>query len=102
MMLQFIDIKVFLEHPKTFFVFGNFTQITRKIIRKCVSADGVESEEVSFEGDARASLAVHEEGGYPKVTKRTVLKSEGGHTEVFVILHQQKSHISLDGIKSFF
>lgn len=57
-------------------------QITRRIIRKCVSADGAESEEVSLEGDARASVAAQEGGGYPKVVKRTVLKSEGGHTEV--------------------
>ncbi|CAG11179.1 unnamed protein product [Tetraodon nigroviridis] len=53
-------------------------KITRKIIRKCVSAEA-DREEVSFEGDA---FAAQEEGGYPKVVKRTVLKSEGGHTEV--------------------
>uniref|UniRef100_H3DKB8 Ankyrin 2a, neuronal n=1 Tax=Tetraodon nigroviridis TaxID=99883 RepID=H3DKB8_TETNG len=52
-------------------------KITRKIIRKCVSAEA-DREEVSFEGDA---FAAQEEGGYPKVVKRTVLKSEGGHTE---------------------
>lgn len=56
-------------------------QITRKIIRKCVSAEA-DREEVSFEGDA---FAAQEEGGYPKVVKRTVLKSEGGHTEVCII-----------------
>lgn len=42
----------------------------------------MESEEVSFEGDAQASVAAREGCGYPKVVKRTVLKSEGGHTEV--------------------
>ncbi|XP_056890529.1 ankyrin-2-like isoform X2 [Takifugu flavidus] len=57
-------------------------KITRKIIRKCVSADGMESEEVSFGGDAQVSVTAQEGDGHSKVVKRTVLKSEGGHTEV--------------------
>lgn len=60
-------------------------QITRKIIRKCVSADGVESEEVSSGGDAQVSVTAQEGDGHSKVVKRTVLKSEGGHTEVRLI-----------------
>lgn len=46
----------------------------------------MESEEVSFEGDAQASVAAQEGGGYPKEVKRIVLKSEGGHTEVGIYL----------------
>lgn len=58
--------------------------MTRKIIRKCVSADGVEREEVSLEGAPQGSINMAEGDGYSKVVKRTVLKSEGDHTEVCV------------------
>ncbi|XP_056265640.1 ankyrin-3-like isoform X7 [Pseudoliparis swirei] len=51
-------------------------KITRKVIRRCVS-DGVEREEVSSEG-----VRVAGGDGYSKVVKRTVLKSEGDHSEV--------------------
>ncbi|XP_065815024.1 ankyrin-2 isoform X5 [Labrus bergylta] len=57
-------------------------KVTRKIIRKCVSADGVELEEVLIEGAPQGSLRVAEGDGYSKLVKRTVLKSEGDHTEV--------------------
>ncbi|XP_035856184.1 ankyrin-3 isoform X5 [Sander lucioperca] len=57
-------------------------KVTRKIIRKCVSVDGVESEEVSLEGAPQGSISMAEGDGYSKVVKRTVLKSEGDHTEV--------------------
>ncbi|XP_039654679.1 ankyrin-2 isoform X5 [Perca fluviatilis] len=57
-------------------------KVTRKIIRKCVSADGVEREEVSLEGAPQGSISMAEGDGYSKVVKRTVLKSEGDHTEV--------------------
>ncbi|XP_031727881.1 ankyrin-2 isoform X2 [Anarrhichthys ocellatus] len=57
-------------------------KVTRTIIRKCVSADGVEHEEVSSEGAPQASIRVTDGDGYSKVVKRTVLKSEGDHTEV--------------------
>nr|XP_049577579.1 uncharacterized protein ank2a isoform X28 [Syngnathus scovelli] len=56
--------------------------VTRKIIRKCVSSDGVEREEVSIEGSPQRSISVTEGDGYSKVVKRTILKSEGDHTEV--------------------
>uniref|UniRef100_A0A673ANV0 Ankyrin 2a, neuronal n=1 Tax=Sphaeramia orbicularis TaxID=375764 RepID=A0A673ANV0_9TELE len=59
-------------------------KVTRKIIRKCVSSDGVEHEEVSSEGAAQGSVSVAEGDGYSKVVKRTVLKSEGDHTQVCV------------------
>ncbi|TDH16139.1 hypothetical protein EPR50_G00016730 [Perca flavescens] len=57
-------------------------KVTRKIIRKCVSVDGVEREEVSLEGAPQGSISMAEGDGYSKVVKRTVLKSEGDHTEV--------------------
>ena len=60
-------------------------QVTRKIIRKCFSADGAEREEVTLEGAPQASIGVAEGDGYSKVVKRTVLKSEGEHTEVCVL-----------------
>ncbi|XP_033937007.1 ankyrin-2-like isoform X2 [Pseudochaenichthys georgianus] len=57
-------------------------KVTRKIIRKCVSADGLEHEEVSSEGAPQESISMAEGDGYSKVVKRTVLKSEGDQTEV--------------------
>ncbi|KAI3352437.1 hypothetical protein L3Q82_005391 [Scortum barcoo] len=57
-------------------------RVTRKIIRKCVSMDGVEHEEVSLEGAPQGSISMAAGDGYSKVVKRTVLKSEGDHTEV--------------------
>ncbi|XP_069024265.1 ankyrin-2 isoform X1 [Embiotoca jacksoni] len=57
-------------------------KVTRKIIRKCVSADGVEREEMLLEGAPQGSISVAEGDGYSKVVKRTILKSEGDHTEV--------------------
>nr|XP_043883793.1 ankyrin-2 isoform X4 [Solea senegalensis] len=56
--------------------------VTRKIVRKCVSVDGVQREEVSLEGAPQESISMAEGDGYSKVVKRTVLKSEGDHTEV--------------------
>ncbi|KAJ4944390.1 hypothetical protein JOQ06_012934, partial [Pogonophryne albipinna] len=60
-------------------------KVTRKIIRKCVSADGLEHEEVSSEGAPQESISMAEGDGYSKVVKRTVLKSEGDQTEVCVM-----------------
>ncbi|KAG7276773.1 hypothetical protein CRUP_001914 [Coryphaenoides rupestris] len=53
--------------------------VTRKITRKCVSADGMECEGVAGapQGD-----------GYSKVLKRTLLKSEGDQTEVTFSEHE--------------
>uniref|UniRef100_A0A3Q3ECX1 Ankyrin 2a, neuronal n=1 Tax=Kryptolebias marmoratus TaxID=37003 RepID=A0A3Q3ECX1_KRYMA len=59
-------------------------RVTRKVIRKCVSADGVACDEMSAEGDPQGSSVQADGGGYSKVVKRTVVKSEGDHTEVCV------------------
>ncbi|XP_044202723.1 ankyrin-2 isoform X2 [Thunnus albacares] len=57
-------------------------KVTHKIIRKCVSADGAEREEVLLDGASQGSIGMEERDGYSKVVKRTVVKSEGDHTEV--------------------
>ncbi|XP_025763533.1 ankyrin-2 isoform X1 [Oreochromis niloticus] len=57
-------------------------KVTRKIIRKCVSADGAEHEEMTLEGAPQGFVPAAEGDGYSKVVKRTVVKSEGDHTEV--------------------
>lgn len=57
-------------------------QVTRKVIRKCVSVDGAEKEEASVGGAPQGTTSPTEGDGYSKVVKRTVLKSEGDHTEV--------------------
>uniref|UniRef100_A0A669CDY9 Ankyrin 2a, neuronal n=1 Tax=Oreochromis niloticus TaxID=8128 RepID=A0A669CDY9_ORENI len=60
-------------------------KVTRKIIRKCVSADGAEHEEMTLEGAPQGFVPAAEGDGYSKVVKRTVVKSEGDHTEVCVL-----------------
>lgn len=62
-------------------------QVTRKIIRKCVSDEGVEHERVSLEGDPQGTISIAGADGYSKVVKRTVLKSEGDHSEVCTVYH---------------
>ncbi|XP_028331792.1 uncharacterized protein LOC114481223 isoform X2 [Gouania willdenowi] len=57
-------------------------KVTRKIIRKYVSADGVEHEGPSSHGTSEGTIAAADGAGYSKVFKRTVLRSEGDHTEV--------------------
>lgn len=69
-------------------------QVTRKVIRKCISADGDEREEMSAEGGPQGS----EGGRYSKVVKRTIVKSEGENTEVCVLLVT----LSVRSIKLFF
>ncbi|KAF5907141.1 ankyrin-2 isoform X21 [Clarias magur] len=57
-------------------------KITRKIIRKYVSADGVEREEVMMEGAQQEAIALDDADGFSKVVKRTVVRSAGDQTEV--------------------
>lgn len=57
-------------------------QVTRKVIRRCVSSDGVEKEQVRVEGSEQQPVIVEHGDGYSRVMKRTVLKSEGHQTEV--------------------
>ena len=45
----------------------------------------MEHEEVLLDGAPQASISMAEGDGYSKVVKRTVVKSEGDHTEVCVL-----------------
>lgn len=68
-------------------------KITRKIIRKFVSADGVEREEVMVEGGQQEAITVDEADSFSKVVKRTVVKSGGDQTED---LHAKDAHSKED------
>ncbi|KAK6494012.1 ankyrin-2-like [Huso huso] len=57
-------------------------KVTRKIIRRYISPDGTEKEEVIMQGPQQDSLRIEEGDGYSKVVKRTVLKSDSDQTEV--------------------
>ncbi|XP_041925456.1 ankyrin-2-like isoform X8 [Alosa sapidissima] len=59
-------------------------KITRKVIRKYTSADGVEREEMTIEGSPQETITVDDADGFSKVVKRTVVRSEGDHREVSV------------------
>lgn len=71
------------QHP----VYLYLPQVTRKIIRKCISEEGVEHELASSEGDPQGTVSMTEGDGYSKVVKRTVIKSEGDHSEVCAVYH---------------
>ena len=60
-------------------------QITRKVIRKYVSADGMETQEVTIEGSHQETVQIEEGDSVSRVVKRTVLHSEGDQREVSVI-----------------
>ncbi|NWW76542.1 ANK2 protein, partial [Climacteris rufus] len=56
-------------------------KVTRKIIRRYVSPDGTEKEEVVTQGAPQAPVTVAEGDAYSKVVKRVVLKSDSEHSE---------------------
>ncbi|NWR87734.1 ANK2 protein, partial [Furnarius figulus] len=56
-------------------------KVTRKIIRRYVSPDGTEKEEVLLQGTPQPPVTIDEGDGYSKVVKRVVLKSDSEHTE---------------------
>ncbi|NXV24049.1 ANK2 protein, partial [Cepphus grylle] len=56
-------------------------KVTRKIIRRYVSPDGTEKEEVLMQGTPQSPVTVEEGDGYSKVVKRVVLKSDSEQTE---------------------
>lgn len=60
----------------------NIFQVTRKIIRRYVSSDGTEKEEVTMQGTAQGPISIEEGDGYSKVMKRIVLKSDTEQSEV--------------------
>ncbi|XP_056212360.1 ankyrin-2 isoform X12 [Falco biarmicus] len=57
-------------------------KVTRKIIRRYVSPDGTEKEEVVMQGTPQKPVTVEEGDGYSKVVKRVVLKSDSEQSEV--------------------
>ncbi|XP_036439579.1 ankyrin-2 [Colossoma macropomum] len=57
-------------------------KVSRRVIKRCVSADGVEREEVRVEGRPAGPITVGQTDSCSKVVKRTVVKSEGDQTEV--------------------
>ena len=52
------------------------------MIRKYVSADGVERQEVSVDGAEQENLRVEEGDVFSRVVKRTVVRSHGDQKEV--------------------
>ncbi|XP_025755473.1 ankyrin-2 isoform X2 [Oreochromis niloticus] len=57
-------------------------KVTRKVIRKYVSPDGMETQEVTVEGSRQESIQIEEGDAVSKVVKRTVLHSEGDQKEL--------------------
>uniref|UniRef100_A0A8C5AAS6 Ankyrin 2 n=1 Tax=Gadus morhua TaxID=8049 RepID=A0A8C5AAS6_GADMO len=55
---------------------------TRKVIRKFLSADGVERQEVQVEGAEQEAVRVEEGDVFSRVVKRTVVRSQGDQHEV--------------------
>ncbi|XP_055084963.1 ankyrin-2-like isoform X3 [Periophthalmus magnuspinnatus] len=56
-------------------------KITRKVIRKYVSPDGLETQEVTMEGSQQDMVRIEEGDAVSRVVKRTVLHSEGEQRE---------------------
>nr|XP_054342666.1 ankyrin-2 isoform X19 [Pongo pygmaeus] len=57
-------------------------KVTRKIIRRYVSSEGTEKEEIMVQGMPQEPVNIEEGDGYSKVIKRVVLKSDTEQSEV--------------------
>ncbi|XP_066239906.1 ankyrin-2 isoform X6 [Saccopteryx leptura] len=57
-------------------------KVTRKVIRRYVSPDGIEREEVTVQGQPQEPVSIEDGDGYSKVIKRVVLKSDTEQSEV--------------------
>ncbi|XP_063494036.1 ankyrin-2 isoform X25 [Symphalangus syndactylus] len=57
-------------------------KVTRKIIRRYVSSEGTEKEEIMVQGMPQEPVSIEEGDGYSKVIKRVVLKSDTEQSEV--------------------
>ncbi|XP_040822521.1 ankyrin-2 isoform X2 [Ochotona curzoniae] len=57
-------------------------KVTRKIIRRYVTSDGTEKEEITVQGVPQEPVHITEEDAYSKVIKRVVLKSDIQQSEV--------------------
>ncbi|XP_070949273.1 ankyrin-2 isoform X46 [Macaca nemestrina] len=56
-------------------------KVTRKIIRRYVSSEGTEKEEITVQGMPQEPVNIEEGDGYSKVIKRVVLKSDTEQSE---------------------
>ncbi|XP_006881143.1 PREDICTED: ankyrin-2-like isoform X1 [Elephantulus edwardii] len=56
-------------------------KVTRKIIRRYVSSDGIEKEEITMQGMPQEPVIIEEGDGFSKVIKRVVLKSDTEQSE---------------------
>nr|KAF6309476.1 ankyrin 2 [Pipistrellus kuhlii] len=56
-------------------------KVTRKVIRRFVSADGTEREEVTVQGSPQEPIRIEDGDGYSKVIKRVVLRSDTQQSE---------------------
>ncbi|XP_047456969.1 ankyrin-2b isoform X1 [Mugil cephalus] len=57
-------------------------KIMRKVIRKYVSADGTETQEVTIEGSHQETVQIEEGDTVSRVVRRTVLRSDGDQKEL--------------------
>ncbi|XP_043917494.1 ankyrin-2 isoform X6 [Protopterus annectens] len=57
-------------------------KVTRKIIRRYVSPDGTEEEEVMMQGAPQEPITIKEGDEYSRVVKRTVLQSDSDHSKL--------------------
>ncbi|GAB1288098.1 Ankyrin-2 [Apodemus speciosus] len=57
-------------------------KVTRKIIRRYVSSDGTEKEEITMQGVPQEPVHIEDGDSYSKVIKRVVLKSDTQQSEV--------------------
>ncbi|XP_054999292.1 ankyrin-2 isoform X40 [Sorex araneus] len=57
-------------------------KVTRKIIKRFVSPDGTEMEEITMQGTPQEPVHIEDGDGYSKVIKRVVLKSDTQQSEV--------------------
>ncbi|XP_076431073.1 ankyrin-2 isoform X35 [Peromyscus maniculatus bairdii] len=57
-------------------------KVTRKIIRRYVSSDGMEKEEITMQGTPQEPVSIEDGDSYSKVIKRVVLKSDTQQSEV--------------------
>nr|XP_048312657.1 ankyrin-2 isoform X3 [Myodes glareolus] len=57
-------------------------KVTRKIIRRYVSSDGMEKEEITMQGTPQEPVNIEDGDSYSKVIKRVVLKSDTQQSEM--------------------
>lgn len=69
-------------HTENLYSHFPLQQVTRRVIRKYVSPDGMETQEVTIEGSHQESVQIEEGDAVSRVVKRTVLHSGGDQKEV--------------------